>query len=676
MAQMTISFESTLDQRRERADRLANAKPNSIAVKRPDLLEEWDWARNKEIGLCPQQVTIGSGERVWWLCPSYGHSYDALVSNRTAGKGCPYCSNQKVLTGFNDLQSKFPDIASEWDYEKNAESRLSPDKVICTSNKKVWWLCKQGHSWEAVVSQRTRTGTGCPFCVGKKPIIGVTDLATTNPELARQWHPTKNGDITPQMVKAQSGKKAWWLCSNGHDWRAVIQSRDNGCDCPYCTNRRVWQGFNDIATVYPEIASEWDYSRNEKEPEDYVYGSNEYVWWKCSKCSGVYKMTICARTTRSRGCPYCAGQKVLAGYNDLASTNPTIANEWHPTKNGSALPTDFTAGSTKRVWWICPEGHDYEAAIGSRTAQKTGCPYCAGKKVLRGYNDLATTHPNIAAEWHPTKNGNVTPHMVSFGTRKQYWFTCKHGHEYKAILANRTCLGQGCPYCAGQRLIVGENDLATCAPELAKEWHANKNGTLTPRDVTKSCAKKVWWTCPNGHDYYSKISNRWSLGEGCPICSYGRSVSFPEKATFFYVKQICPDAIPNSHGPKDILGRKTLDIYIPSLSAAIEYDGYHWHSDTNNDKAKDDLCSANGIRIVRIREEGCPTYESSAVFISRRSPFDEASLAESIQGVIATLTGGCPISINIQADKDAIKALTEGATEYEEVVAEQLVLPV
>jgi len=93
----------------------------------------------------------------------------------------------------------------------------------------------------------------------------------------------------------------------------------------------------------------------------------------------------------------------------LADLRPDIAAEWHPEKNGDLTPQMVACGSHNKVWWLCPEGHPYDAAISTRTSTCSGYRYCAGKAILIGFNDFATKHPDIAAEWHPTKNGNLTP---------------------------------------------------------------------------------------------------------------------------------------------------------------------------------------------------------------------------------------------------------------------------
>lgn len=126
----------------------------------------------------------------------------------------------RLITGENDLAAKYPNLASEWNYEKNGN--LTPHDVTAGSRKKVWWLCEKGHAYEQSIIKRTNRGYSCPYCSGHKALKGFNDLSTVNPRLAKEWHPIKNGDLTPFDITAGSGKKVWWLCPLGHEYQATI----------------------------------------------------------------------------------------------------------------------------------------------------------------------------------------------------------------------------------------------------------------------------------------------------------------------------------------------------------------------------------------------------------------------------------------------------------------------
>lgn len=408
-----------------------------------------------------------------------------------------------------------PKLASEWHPTKNGNIR--PSHVTVNSNKKVWWLCENGHEWEAVINSRNQ-GAGCPYCSGLKAIVGYNDLETVNPRLALQWHPSKNGKLTPQNITANSNKKVWWQCEKGHEWETTVYDRNKGNGCPVCSGHKALSGYNDLATVNPKLASEWHPTKNGKLTAcDVTTGSDKKVWWKCSK-GHEWEATISSRSMGC-GCPYCAGQKLIIGFNDLQTVNPLLASEWHPIKNGNKTPTDVIPGSNKKVWWLGKCGHEWEAVISSRSAGR-GCPYCASQKLLVGFNDLATRNPKLASEWHPTKNGSLTPKDVMPGTNKKVWWLCEKGHEWENSINVRNG-GNGCPYCANQIVLKGYNDLATLNPKLALQWHYAKNGDLTPSDVMPGSNKKVWWICECGHEWEAMVNSR-NKGHGCPKCAIKR----------------------------------------------------------------------------------------------------------------------------------------------------------
>lgn len=275
----------------------------------------------------------------------------------------------------NSLKEKYPELAAQWHPEKNGD--LTPEDVSAGSNRKVWWICEEGHEWEATVASRVY-GNGCPFCSGRRAIKEINDLATKNPELAAEWHPTMNGDLKPSDVKPNSGKIVWWMCAYGHEWKASVNSRSRGAGCPYCAGKLIIPGTIDLATVNPKLAAEWDYEKNgDLTPDMVTSSSNRKAYWKCEN-GHEWQATI-ANRNRGNNCPYCSNKKPLPGYNDLATVNPKLANECHPTWNGNLKPTDVTSGSSKKIWWRCAKcGYEWACSVYRRTQGST-CPKCRGQ---------------------------------------------------------------------------------------------------------------------------------------------------------------------------------------------------------------------------------------------------------------------------------------------------------
>jgi hypothetical protein len=264
----------------------------------------------------------------------------------------------------------------------------------------------------------------------------------------------------------------------------------------------------------PELAKEWHPTENAPlTPKDLTLGSNKKVWWVCTK-GHEWQARVTDRNYRKTGCPYCSGYRVCID-NCLDTINPTLASQWHPTKNDPLTPKDVTPGSTKRVWWTCTKGHEWEAVVHNRNSG-TGCPYCAGR-ALGAENNLQAINPELAKQWDPKRNGNLTPTDVTPNSDKKAWWICVKGHEWEATISNRN-RGRGCPYCAG-RTVGEDNCLQTVNPPLAGEWHSEKNGSLTPRDVMPGSSKRGWWRCEKGHEWEAIINSR-SKGYGrCPYCS-------------------------------------------------------------------------------------------------------------------------------------------------------------
>ncbi len=337
----------------------------------------------------------------------------------------------------------------QWDPVQNGD--LTPEKISYGSKQKVWWRCEDGHRWQASVTARTCNESGCPYCMGRRPIPGENDLAHRHPELVAQWHPTKNGSLRPDQILPGSQQRAWWICEKGHVWSATVKSRVSGCGCPVCANREAAACENDLATTHPLLAAQWHPTRNGTlTPRDLVAGTHKKVWWLCEK-GHAWQASVVSRTSGGTGCPVCTGRKILAGENDLASQFPKIAAQWHPSNNGALLPQQVAPTSNRRVWWLCELGHSYQAAVSARTMHGSGCPYCAGKRVLAGFNDLATLRPELASQWEPSLNGTLRPEMVTCGSHRKVWWQCPEGHVWKAMICSRAGPQKcGCPVCAGK----------------------------------------------------------------------------------------------------------------------------------------------------------------------------------------------------------------------------------
>jgi len=348
---------------------------NDLQTVNPAVASQWHPTKNNE--LTPDRVAANRSKKAWWVCDK-GHSWEAVISSRNRGRGCPYCGNRAVLAGYNDLATLRPDIAAQWYQPRNRD--LKPNNVTVYSSRKVWWICHCRHRWKATVANRSN-GNGCPLCVNKVVVVGVNDLSTLRPDIAKQWDDTNNGSLTPEDVTIGSSRKVWWICERGHSYEATIVARTHGSQCPYCVGKRPIVGETDFATVHPELLDEWDTERNVKyTPQGITAASHKEIWWRCPE--GHRWKAAAYHRHAGNGCPVCGKLKdkhiVIAGVNDLATTHPSIADEWDGSKN-KKTPQQVMPGANGKFWWKCKKcWHVWLASVQSRT-MGSQCPRCYGK---------------------------------------------------------------------------------------------------------------------------------------------------------------------------------------------------------------------------------------------------------------------------------------------------------
>lgn len=367
---------------------ITTLKEKSIAAKYPESVIEWDIEKND--GLTADMVNAVSQDKYWWKCDK-GHSYQSTPANKLPyGYGCPYCSGHQLLTGFNDLETKYPELAKEWDYDANT---ILPSEIMSGSTKKVWWRCEKGHSYQMTPNNRTSLYSGCPYCSGHQVLAGFNDLSTTHPKISKMWDYRKNAGLTPEKVSFGSNKKAWWLCDKGHSFKKTIALQVKSPSCPVCEGRQLEKGVNDLSITHPNLSQEWNTDRNFPLTScDVTFRSTKKVWWKCKDCGHEWQSKINIRILSNTGCPKCGYSKkiqetrqrnTIRNKKTLQDKFPEIALEWDFERNGELSPDNVSFGANHKVWWVCPKQHHYQAWITDRTGKhKTGCPYCAGKRKL------------------------------------------------------------------------------------------------------------------------------------------------------------------------------------------------------------------------------------------------------------------------------------------------------
>lgn len=422
-------------------------KINSFAGNNPKLVMEWHPTKNGSLKPC--DVTNGSNKKVWWKCPKgEDHEWQAVIANRAKGIGCPICSNQKVVKS-NSFGTVNSQLAKEWHSTKNKE--LTPFDVLPNSKTKVWWQCSKNskHQWQSNLNNRSN-GKGCPICCNQK-LVRSNSLGSINRKLSKEWHTTKNGKLTPYDVTPFTAKKVWWKCTKGddHEWQATINHRSNGTACPKCnpaTSIPELRIFTELKTIFPSIQHRAILKGSEVDiyiPELKVGIEYDGVYWhkeKHKKDQDKYlnlESSMLLIRVREEGLPsinqndltikkrhisvaiikqilkiiiqsrkivlpdtltkirhymeiedWSASKLFYKLYSErnhvdfeksLSSLFPEIAKEWHPTKNDQLIPEYFTCGSGKKIWWLGKCKHEWQDSINHRTSGRD-CPKCRYKK--------------------------------------------------------------------------------------------------------------------------------------------------------------------------------------------------------------------------------------------------------------------------------------------------------
>lgn len=508
-----------------------NVPPGTALSERyPEVAAQWHPVRNE--ALRPAEFRWASNVRAWWLCPTCGHEWSAIIISRTrGGAGCPKCGRRRAGAALGtpkpgqSLSERLPGLAAQWHPTRNGE--LTPATVAAKSGERAWWLCPDcGNEWEAQIGSRA-DGSGCKACATRQSAVAYAkpspgqSLAEQDEELTSQWHPTRNGDLTPADVTGNSGRKAWWRCARGHEWQAMINNRTKARGCPKCilwgtsaeeirlrheltaagvpieVEHTVIRPPNgrplncDMVIPAWNVVIEFDGNRFHKTAEGHEKDQRKTAvltaaGWTVIRVReelepiGPYDVVVpmfSSEVLRARAVlmmldqlghraarhdEYLSGDEPWATAvaddeirrpraRSLASEVPALAAEWDYAKNAPLTPEHVTFGSGQKAWWLCPVcGNSWQAVIGSR-ASGVGCPAC-GRKASREArsrpkpgHSLTDRHPAIAAEWHPTRNGDLTPDSMTPASSKKVWWLCSMcGNEFLTVIAKRTTRGTGC----------------------------------------------------------------------------------------------------------------------------------------------------------------------------------------------------------------------------------------
>lgn len=399
-------------------------------VSKSPAIQFWDYEHNKDIDI--SNLTVGSGIYANWKCEK-GHMWNARVQTVCNSKyPCPYCNGRKPIVGINDFATVSPDIAKEWDYDKNAPNL--PEQFLNSSSKRFYWICKNNHSYDATIQSRTRDGYSCPFCSKTY----ATEGEHLSEDLKKDWGTSNR--ISCNHINRNSDFYAFWTCHTcGLKWRANVIDRTKGSPCPKCA-RKDYPKLTDLCQHYKLILKDSSQANETYELED------EKEWICEQNPEHTYTSSIYLQLI-GRKCPYCNSYDTVSKENSLLVKYPKIAQEWDFEKN-TKRPSEVKYDSKEKVYWICSKGHKYNTSIYYRTIRNTGCPYCSGRYAIPDETSLSTCNPALVREWDYDKNTPISPNRVKPNSSRKVWWKCpKCGHNWKASIHSRNRGFCKCPKC-------------------------------------------------------------------------------------------------------------------------------------------------------------------------------------------------------------------------------------
>lgn len=484
-----------------------------LVVDNKELMLDWDWVKNKEIGLDPNLLTCGSNKTAHWKCHICGYEWTTRIERKNKGARCKMCIAQgyTIAPKEKSLATLYPRIAEEWDYELN---ETTPDKIYPQSNLPYHWKCSLGHRWEDSASHRVTRDNACPYCSNHRVLEGFNDIKTTHPHLLDEWDYEENdkAGIHPTDVTYGSKQVVHWRCKRGHTWKCEVYRRTtNGEGCPHCSKELrtsypekiiafyISQLFEDCVENYRskelkrleldiyipslKVGIEYDGSRWHKNVEKDM--AKDLL---CSK-EGISLFRI-----RESGCPHYESEsiKLTATYKSNTELSSAI-NEII-----KAINSKF--GCSKMI----------DVDIDRDSSQIIS-------KVASQIKENSIANSPLINEWDWDKNKGIDPALIPVFSNRKFWWKCNLGHSWH-VQASKRSIGRNCPYCSGQKILKGFNDLASQYPDVAKEWDCSKN-TKNPDEVTAKSNKKYWWICSKcGHNWLTTVYVRTGMGCGCPEC--------------------------------------------------------------------------------------------------------------------------------------------------------------
>lgn len=558
------------------------------------------WDDNGEV----EDVNPKSTHKKYWSCSRCHQQYQAtvhtmIVTYKKTGWACPSCSGRIVVKGYNDLATTDPDIAKWLDPSVDGSS------IPCGKRTDLPFTCENGHHYRATIRQM-RKGVHCPVCKAGGVVADHEDLML-------DWDP--DNEVDPSTTTCGSPRIVKWICHDcGNRWTSSIYNRTHrGAGCPECVKKRMStttrlryakaKPFSDC----PESRF-WDDEKNTISLSMQSAGSPDMRWFTCEN-GHSFQQEVRDVVKRGIICKHC--QKELI--DDPVSSHADLMSYWNDKHDPTATSTDMTV----KLEWLCPVcGSNFKSRpktlVNLLARGRKACPVCDYRTLVPGVNDLATTRPDLAAELiDPAKAKTVTERSDD---KLEWKCMTNPDHPPYTTTPRQRVNGVNCKTCTALRRAAENNRtrLRKGQSDPIPDWIMDyaipeDRKRMVDRGMSAGSSETVTIIYPDcGHERSTTICNM-GRSPKCPICAYGMHMSKGQDELTEWLRSVLGHDAVQSNKSGLLDGRKELDIYIPSMKTAIEYNGLYWHNEDNVGKSatydKWKACKDKGIRLLTIWDD-------------------------------------------------------------------------
>jgi len=442
-----------------------------------ELMSKWDIGENELIGLYPNKVTCGSGKKAFWRCVERGHLYQRRVDKESLRKPkCPVCKELDKPWISNN-----PDLMKIWEYEENIGIGLKPTEETEFSKKSAYWRCiANGHLYNRKIYLEARSPE-CPICKKAKQ-----KFLSDYPNLLEEFAYDIN-DLKPEELTEGSDKQVVWRCKScNNTWSTSSYHRiKSKTGCPYCSNKKVMKGFNDLTELNPPNFKYWDYTTNNAYkvyPENYTMTSIKKVWWFCDNGHKFYESILLVSSRKNEHCSVCM----------------QIKKE----KIKEKQEEEYRRKQEKKKQ---RDKKKEENRLKKQVKQKKS------SKKIQSISNF------IYEYWDYDENSKFGFTIENITNRRMYNFKCEKGHKWKYDLS-QSSRAVCCPLCDREN-----HSIAKIYPHLKSNFDVEKN-RISADQVHAEDTKYYWWKCKNGHSFIAKIKGVAKHKKtGCMYCDKDKS---------------------------------------------------------------------------------------------------------------------------------------------------------